>query len=62
MCTHPATARRTRTRIVRGYPITDSYCRMCWSEQQRVRRGRLAGRLFGINEELARFAKLPIIT
>jgi hypothetical protein len=61
MCAHPPEARRTRTVKVRGYVVTTHYCPLCWTEQQRVRRARMAGRIFGINEELARFARLPVL-
>lgn len=62
MCAHPPTARRTRTQMIRGYSITDSYCRVCKVEHQRERRARMAGRIFGLNEELARFARLPVLS
>lgn len=61
MCTHPPEARRTRTVTVRGYVVTTRYCPQCWIEQQRARRAKVAGRMLGINAELQRFAKLPVL-
>ena len=62
MCAHPQEARRARVVKVRGYTVTTHYCPLCQVEQQRVRRARLAGRLFSTNEELARFARLPVLS
>jgi hypothetical protein len=62
MCAHSQSARRTRTVIIRGYVVHAEYCPQCKVEQQRVRRARLRGRLFSINESLVQFARLPVIT
>lgn len=61
MCAHPPEARRTRVVTSRGYVCETSYCPLCQVEQQRVRRAKDKGRLFGINEYLTNFAQLPVI-
>jgi len=61
MCAHPPEARRARVVKIRGYVVTTHYCPLCWREQQRARRAKARGRVFGINELLQQFARLPVI-
>lgn len=61
MCTHPSSAWVERISIIKGYAVRNDYCRICKVEKARERRARMAGRVFGLNEYLAQFARKPVL-